>query len=85
MCAAYYLLHISVTNQLYFLFYRYITSLAFSQIKERQAGTYTLLVTSKTGNYTVVVPVLIRSKYVYMKGVIPSIGSRAEAQVQSKQ
>uniref|UniRef100_A0A8C0VPS6 receptor protein-tyrosine kinase n=1 Tax=Cyanistes caeruleus TaxID=156563 RepID=A0A8C0VPS6_CYACU len=43
---------------------RYITSLAFSQIKEGQAGKYTLLVTSETGNYTVVVPVLIRSKYV---------------------
>nr|XP_026646466.1 receptor-type tyrosine-protein kinase FLT3 [Zonotrichia albicollis] len=41
---------------------RYIASLAFSQIKEGQAGTYTLLVTSKTGNYTVVVPVLIRKK-----------------------
>ncbi|KAF4788072.1 FL cytokine receptor [Turdus rufiventris] len=40
---------------------RYITSLAFSEIKERQAGKYTLLVTSKTGNYTVVVPVLIRN------------------------
>ncbi|RLW08330.1 hypothetical protein DV515_00003148 [Chloebia gouldiae] len=41
---------------------RYITSLAFSQIKEGQAGKYTLLVTSKSGNYTVVVPVLIRKK-----------------------
>ncbi|KFO57402.1 Receptor-type tyrosine-protein kinase FLT3, partial [Corvus brachyrhynchos] len=41
---------------------RYITSLAFSQIQEGQAGKYTLLVTSKTGNYTVVVPVLIRKK-----------------------
>ncbi|KFP22850.1 Receptor-type tyrosine-protein kinase FLT3, partial [Egretta garzetta] len=43
---------------------RYVTSLAFSQIKEKQAGKYTLSVISKTGNYTVVVPVLIRSKYI---------------------
>ncbi|NXX13650.1 FLT3 kinase, partial [Podargus strigoides] len=43
---------------------RYVTSLAFSQIKETQAGKYTLSVISKTGNYTVVVPVLIRSKYI---------------------
>ncbi|KAJ7401212.1 fms related tyrosine kinase 3 [Pitangus sulphuratus] len=41
---------------------RYIASLAFSQIKEGQAGKHTLLVTSETGNYTVVVPVLIRKK-----------------------
>ncbi|KFU98660.1 Receptor-type tyrosine-protein kinase FLT3, partial [Pterocles gutturalis] len=41
---------------------RYVTSLAFSQIKETQAGKYTLSVISKTGNYTVVLPVLIRSK-----------------------
>ncbi|RMC07253.1 hypothetical protein DUI87_16710 [Hirundo rustica rustica] len=41
---------------------RYITSLAFSPIKEGQAGKYTLSVTSTTGNYTVVVPVLIRKK-----------------------
>ncbi|KFP84533.1 Receptor-type tyrosine-protein kinase FLT3, partial [Acanthisitta chloris] len=41
---------------------RYVTSLAFSQIKEGQAGKYTLSVTSKTGNYTVVVPILIRKK-----------------------
>uniref|UniRef100_A0A8D2MZ89 receptor protein-tyrosine kinase n=1 Tax=Zonotrichia albicollis TaxID=44394 RepID=A0A8D2MZ89_ZONAL len=46
---------------------RYIASLAFSQIKEGQAGTYTLLVTSKTGNYTVVVPVLIRTKPYFRK------------------
>uniref|UniRef100_A0A8C3Y425 receptor protein-tyrosine kinase n=1 Tax=Catharus ustulatus TaxID=91951 RepID=A0A8C3Y425_CATUS len=46
---------------------RYITSLAFSQIKERQAGKYTLLVTSKTGNYTVVVPILIRTKPYFRK------------------
>ncbi|NXH40895.1 FLT3 kinase, partial [Dicaeum eximium] len=57
---------------------RYITSLAFSQIKEGEAGKYTLLVTSKTGNYTVVVPVLIRSKYVYMKGVLPSMEKPAK-------
>uniref|UniRef100_A0A8C0EWU3 receptor protein-tyrosine kinase n=1 Tax=Bubo bubo TaxID=30461 RepID=A0A8C0EWU3_BUBBB len=43
---------------------RYVTSLAFSQIKEAQAGKYTLSVISKTGNYTVVVSVLIRSKYI---------------------
>ncbi|PKU46544.1 receptor-type tyrosine-protein kinase hypothetical protein [Limosa lapponica baueri] len=41
---------------------RYIASLAFSQIKETQAGKYTLSVISKTGNYTIVVPVLIRKK-----------------------
>ncbi|KAJ7409594.1 receptor-type tyrosine-protein kinase FLT3 [Willisornis vidua] len=41
---------------------RYIASLAFSQTKEGQAGKYTLLVTSETSNYTVVVPVLIRKK-----------------------
>ncbi|XP_054670191.1 receptor-type tyrosine-protein kinase FLT3 isoform X2 [Grus americana] len=41
---------------------RYVTSLAFSQIKEAQSGKYTLSVISKTGNYTVVVPVLIRKK-----------------------
>ncbi|KAM6140963.1 LOW QUALITY PROTEIN: receptor-type tyrosine-protein kinase FLT3 [Pterocles gutturalis] len=41
---------------------RYVTSLAFSQIKETQAGKYTLSVISKTGNYTVVLPVLIRKK-----------------------
>ncbi|XP_016151702.1 PREDICTED: receptor-type tyrosine-protein kinase FLT3 [Ficedula albicollis] len=41
---------------------RYITSLTFSQIKETQAGKYTLLVRSETGNYTVVVPVLIQKK-----------------------
>uniref|UniRef100_A0A8C5TE81 receptor protein-tyrosine kinase n=1 Tax=Malurus cyaneus samueli TaxID=2593467 RepID=A0A8C5TE81_9PASS len=46
---------------------RYTTSLAFSQIKEGQAGKYTLLVTSKTGNYTVVVPVLIRTKPYFRK------------------
>ncbi|OWK61558.1 Receptor-type tyrosine-protein kinase FLT3 [Lonchura striata] len=40
---------------------RYITSLVFSQIKEGQAGKYTLLVTSKSGNYRVVVPVLIQN------------------------
>uniref|UniRef100_A0A663LWC2 receptor protein-tyrosine kinase n=1 Tax=Athene cunicularia TaxID=194338 RepID=A0A663LWC2_ATHCN len=43
---------------------RYVTSLAFSQIKEKQAGKYTLSVISKTGNYTVVVSVLIRSEYI---------------------
>ncbi|KFQ34249.1 Receptor-type tyrosine-protein kinase FLT3, partial [Mesitornis unicolor] len=42
---------------------RYVMSLAFSQMKEAQAGKYTLSIISKTGNYTVVVPVLIRSKY----------------------
>uniref|UniRef100_A0A8D2PGG2 receptor protein-tyrosine kinase n=1 Tax=Zosterops lateralis melanops TaxID=1220523 RepID=A0A8D2PGG2_ZOSLA len=47
---------------------RYITSLAFSQIKEGEAGKYTLLVVSKTGNYTVVVPVLIRTKPYFRKG-----------------
>ncbi|KFO88991.1 Receptor-type tyrosine-protein kinase FLT3, partial [Buceros rhinoceros silvestris] len=41
---------------------RYVTSLAFSQIKEAQAGKYTLSIISKTGNYTVVVPVLVRKK-----------------------
>ncbi|XP_064297165.1 receptor-type tyrosine-protein kinase FLT3 [Phalacrocorax carbo] len=41
---------------------RYVTSLVFFQIKETQAGKYTLSVISKTGNYTVVVPVLIRKK-----------------------
>ncbi|XP_027758831.1 receptor-type tyrosine-protein kinase FLT3 [Empidonax traillii] len=41
---------------------RYIASLAFSHIKEGQAGKHTLLVTSETSNYTVVVPVLIRKK-----------------------
>ncbi|KFQ76709.1 Receptor-type tyrosine-protein kinase FLT3, partial [Phaethon lepturus] len=41
---------------------RYVMSLAFSQIKETQAGKYTLSVISKTSNYTVVVPVLIRKK-----------------------
>ncbi|KAK4830862.1 hypothetical protein QYF61_013791 [Mycteria americana] len=41
---------------------RYVMSLAFSQIKETQAGKYTLSVISKTGNYTVVVPVLVRKK-----------------------
>ncbi|KFU95688.1 Receptor-type tyrosine-protein kinase FLT3, partial [Chaetura pelagica] len=42
--------------------YLYVTSLAFSQVKEEQAGKYTLSVMSKTSNYTVVVPVLIRTK-----------------------
>uniref|UniRef100_A0A663FE07 receptor protein-tyrosine kinase n=1 Tax=Aquila chrysaetos chrysaetos TaxID=223781 RepID=A0A663FE07_AQUCH len=46
---------------------RYVTSLAFSQIKEGQAGKYTLSVTSKTSNYTIVVPVLIRSKPYFRK------------------
>uniref|UniRef100_A0A8C0B172 receptor protein-tyrosine kinase n=1 Tax=Buteo japonicus TaxID=224669 RepID=A0A8C0B172_9AVES len=46
---------------------RYVTSLAFSQIKEAQAGKYTLSVTSKTSNYTIVVPVLIRSKPYFRK------------------
>uniref|UniRef100_A0A8C8EAE8 receptor protein-tyrosine kinase n=1 Tax=Otus sunia TaxID=257818 RepID=A0A8C8EAE8_9STRI len=46
---------------------RYVTSLAFSQIKEAQAGKYTLSVISKTGNYTVVVSVLIRSKPYFRK------------------
>ncbi|XP_064906924.1 receptor-type tyrosine-protein kinase FLT3 isoform X4 [Columba livia] len=41
---------------------RYVASLAFSQIKEAQAGKYTLSVISKNNNYTVVVPVLIRKK-----------------------
>ncbi|XP_069739238.1 receptor-type tyrosine-protein kinase FLT3 [Phaenicophaeus curvirostris] len=41
---------------------QYVTSLAFSQIKETQAGKYALSVISKTGNYTVVMPVLIRKK-----------------------
>lgn len=52
--------------------------MAFSQIKEAQAGKYTLSVISRTSNYTVVMPVLIQSKYI-------SIGSRGEAQVQSKE
>ncbi|KFR13605.1 Receptor-type tyrosine-protein kinase FLT3, partial [Opisthocomus hoazin] len=43
---------------------QYVASLAFSQIKETQAGKYTLSVISETGNYTVVVPILIRSKYI---------------------
>ncbi|KFV20418.1 Receptor-type tyrosine-protein kinase FLT3, partial [Tauraco erythrolophus] len=43
---------------------RYVASLAFPQIKETQAGKYTLSVISKTGNYTIVVPILIRSKYI---------------------
>ncbi|KGL91482.1 Receptor-type tyrosine-protein kinase FLT3, partial [Charadrius vociferus] len=43
---------------------RYVASLAFSRIKETQAGKYTLSVISKTGNYTIFVPVLIRSKYI---------------------
>uniref|UniRef100_A0A8C6J2Z2 receptor protein-tyrosine kinase n=1 Tax=Melopsittacus undulatus TaxID=13146 RepID=A0A8C6J2Z2_MELUD len=34
---------------------RYVMSLAFSQIKEAQAGKYTFSVISETGNYTVVV------------------------------
>lgn len=59
-------------------------SLAFSQIKEAQAGKYTFSVISETGNYTVAVPVLIRSKY-EMKGLSPSIGLRGETPVQSKQ
>uniref|UniRef100_U3K1Q1 receptor protein-tyrosine kinase n=1 Tax=Ficedula albicollis TaxID=59894 RepID=U3K1Q1_FICAL len=46
---------------------RYITSLTFSQIKETQAGKYTLLVRSETGNYTVVVPVLIQTKPYFRK------------------
>jgi len=55
--------------QLYLPFSRYVASLAFSQIKETQAGKYTLSVISETGNYTVVVPILIRSKYIlYEKG-----------------
>ncbi|KAM9388346.1 LOW QUALITY PROTEIN: receptor-type tyrosine-protein kinase FLT3 [Phaethornis superciliosus] len=37
---------------------QYVSSLAFSQIKETQAGKYTLSV-KKTSNYTLVVPVLI--------------------------
>ncbi|KFQ18762.1 Receptor-type tyrosine-protein kinase FLT3, partial [Merops nubicus] len=43
---------------------RYVMTLAFSHIREAQAGKYTLLVISKASNYTVVVPVLIRSKYI---------------------
>ncbi|NXI73263.1 FLT3 kinase, partial [Anseranas semipalmata] len=43
---------------------RYVTSLFFSHIRETQAGKYTLSVISKNSNYTVIVPVLIRSKYV---------------------
>ncbi|XP_035181404.1 receptor-type tyrosine-protein kinase FLT3 isoform X1 [Oxyura jamaicensis] len=41
---------------------RYVTSLAFSQIRETQAGQYTLSVISKNSNYTVIVPVFIRNK-----------------------
>ncbi|XP_061230368.1 receptor-type tyrosine-protein kinase FLT3 isoform X2 [Neopsephotus bourkii] len=41
---------------------RYVMSLAFSQIKEAQAGKYTFSVISETGNYTVVVPILIRKR-----------------------
>ncbi|NXL86542.1 FLT3 kinase, partial [Alectura lathami] len=41
---------------------RYVTSLAFSQIRETQAGKYTLSVISKNSNYTIIVPVLIRNK-----------------------
>uniref|UniRef100_A0A803Y393 receptor protein-tyrosine kinase n=1 Tax=Meleagris gallopavo TaxID=9103 RepID=A0A803Y393_MELGA len=43
---------------------RYVTSLPFSQIRETQAGKYTLSVISKNSNYTIIVPVLIRSKCV---------------------
>ncbi|XP_048789612.1 receptor-type tyrosine-protein kinase FLT3 isoform X3 [Lagopus muta] len=41
---------------------QYVTSLSFSQIRETQAGKYTLSVISKNSNYTITVPVLIRSK-----------------------
>eukprot|EP00075_Anas_platyrhynchos_P036242 XP_027325495.1 receptor-type tyrosine-protein kinase FLT3 isoform X1 [Anas platyrhynchos] len=41
---------------------RYVTSLAFSQIRETQAGKYTLSVISKNSNYTIIVPVFIRNK-----------------------
>ncbi|XP_061313549.1 receptor-type tyrosine-protein kinase FLT3 isoform X1 [Pezoporus flaviventris] len=41
---------------------RYVMSLAFSQIREAQAGKYTFSVISETGNYTVVVPVLIQKR-----------------------
>lgn len=53
-----------ITKTTILLFYRYVISLYFSQIRETQAGKYTFSVISKNSNYTIVVPVLIRSKYV---------------------
>ncbi|XP_015707549.1 receptor-type tyrosine-protein kinase FLT3 isoform X3 [Coturnix japonica] len=41
---------------------QYVISLSFSQIKETQAGKYTISVISKNSNYTIIVPILIRSK-----------------------
>ncbi|OXB81404.1 UNVERIFIED_CONTAM: hypothetical protein H355_001621, partial [Colinus virginianus] len=38
--------------------------LSFSQIRETQDGKYPLSVISKNCNYTIIVPVLIRSKYI---------------------
>ncbi|XP_039376389.1 receptor-type tyrosine-protein kinase FLT3 isoform X1 [Mauremys reevesii] len=41
---------------------RYVVSLAFAKIKETQAGKYTLAVQSENSNYTIMFPVLVRSK-----------------------
>ncbi|XP_021234451.1 receptor-type tyrosine-protein kinase FLT3 isoform X3 [Numida meleagris] len=41
---------------------QYVTSLSFSQVRETQAGKYSLSVISKNSNYTIIIPVLIRSK-----------------------
>uniref|UniRef100_A0A8B9EVL5 receptor protein-tyrosine kinase n=2 Tax=Amazona TaxID=12929 RepID=A0A8B9EVL5_9PSIT len=46
---------------------RYVLSLAFSQIKEAQAGKYTFSVISETGNYTVVVAFSFNSKPYFRK------------------
>ncbi|NXA53435.1 FLT3 kinase, partial [Nothocercus julius] len=43
---------------------RYVTSLAFSQIRETQAGKHTLSVIGENSNYTVIFTVLVRSKYI---------------------
>uniref|UniRef100_A0A8C4JGZ2 receptor protein-tyrosine kinase n=1 Tax=Dromaius novaehollandiae TaxID=8790 RepID=A0A8C4JGZ2_DRONO len=43
---------------------RYVTSLAFSQIRETQAGKHTLSVISENSNYTIIFTVLVRSKYI---------------------
>ncbi|XP_009684817.2 receptor-type tyrosine-protein kinase FLT3 [Struthio camelus] len=41
---------------------RYVTSLAFSQIRETQAGKHTLSVIGKNSTYTVIFTVLVRNK-----------------------
>uniref|UniRef100_A0A674JHA1 receptor protein-tyrosine kinase n=1 Tax=Terrapene triunguis TaxID=2587831 RepID=A0A674JHA1_9SAUR len=46
---------------------RSVVSLAFSKIKETQAGKYTLTVQSENNNYTIMFTVLVRSKYVSKK------------------